>query len=106
MRIPGFTASNVLGPSRQTYSRARIEILSGVLPAITIEIDGNAYCDGELTGNTVRCSKDPGSGRGIGGPGGDARGRPPSCAASCLTRCTRDPRAYPAPCYGNCVAEC
>ena len=106
MTIPGFTAHRTLNETRRLISRRGLKRLaSGVRPAMMILVDGVPYCEGEVTGDGVQCYGGS-SGFGGGGNGGGYPGGFASCTKGCRSLCSKNPHAYPAPCYKNCVADC
>ena len=99
MAIPGFTAHTALQRPPRFYSRRIVMRSGGVLPAMMIEVNGAAFCEGTVSGNRVTCSNEylgegP-AGKGISG-----------CVRSCRSACSKNPHAYPTPCYRSCVAQC
>jgi hypothetical protein len=103
MRMPGFSAESSITGGRDGRSRRAFQkTVSGVYPAMMIQIDGMDYCEGEVTDWGVQCY---GSGSGGSGPVDVVGNRnfAIQCRASCRRRCGGRTNT---PCYRDCVADC
>ena len=111
MKTPGFTAEFALKPHERLSGAIMSKSLASanvVIPQVSSTGFCMDACDEIYSGTPLndfcKLSCLANGGGGTGGHG--TLGRPTSCATSCRLACNRNPKAYPTPCYGNCVADC
>jgi len=101
--MPGFHAEKALAIGQHRFLPFDSPpSLATVTPAMTIEVDGVYYCEGQVTDEGVVCYGH--SGPGGGGMGGGGKNTALMCRTNCRKRCGSG-RASAA-CYSDCVADC